>query len=76
MSELYELHIMRGTFVNDDPQKRCYNGAYKASHYEWSKWWVHWLSYPTYASAKLAKKIFTRADLRFKIIIRLREINV
>lgn len=25
-------------FVFDDPQRRCYNGAYGAHHYEWSEW--------------------------------------
>jgi hypothetical protein len=25
-------------FVWDDPQRRCYNGAFGAHHFEWSPW--------------------------------------
>jgi hypothetical protein len=28
-------------FVWDDPQHRCYNGAFGAHHFEWSSW-SHW----------------------------------
>jgi hypothetical protein len=62
-----ELHIRRGTFVNDDPQSRCYNGCCFAYHYEWSEW-EKWMEYPDLESAKIAKRIFSREDLEFKIV--------
>ena len=34
----YTIHIRRGRLVIDDPQRRCYNGCYFASHMEWSDW--------------------------------------
>lgn len=66
-----ELHVRRGTFVNDDPQRRCYNGCYKAYHYEWTKWEKWFLSsdYETVEQAELDKKMFGRADLQFKVVI-------
>lgn len=63
----YELHIRRGTFVNDDPQCRCYNGAWFAYHYEWSEW-EKWMEYNTLEQAVTGKRIFSREDLQFKIV--------
>lgn len=65
---MIELHIRRGTFFNDDPQKRCYNGAYFASHYEWSDW-EKWTDYDTLKQAETGKRIFSREDLQFKIVV-------
>ena len=64
---MVELYIRRGTFFNDDPQKRCYNGAYFASHYEWSEW-EKWMEYPTVEHAEIAKRLFSREDQQFKVI--------
>lgn len=69
---IVELYIKRGTFINDDPQKRCYNGCYKASHYEWSEW-EKWAEYPTTESAEIAKRIFSRDDRQYKIVETSRE---
>ena len=35
-----ELRMRSRVFVFDDPQRRCYNGAYGAHHYEWGPWEV------------------------------------
>lgn len=34
------LYTRSRVFVFDDPQRRCYNGAFGAHHYEWSAWEV------------------------------------
>ena len=67
MSNTHELHIRRGALINDDPQKRCYNGCYFKSHIEWSNW-EHWSDYPSLESAQTAKRIFSRDTQQFKIV--------
>lgn len=32
------LQVKEQFFVNRDPQKRCYNGAYFDAGYEWGQW--------------------------------------
>lgn len=38
MSTHYAIYRRNKVFVNDDPQRRCYNGCYFRSHYEWGPW--------------------------------------
>ncbi len=63
----YELHIRRGVLINDDPQRRCYNGCFFKSHIEWGEW-EHWMDYPTEEHAKTAKRLFQRGDQEFKVV--------
>jgi hypothetical protein len=63
----YELHIRRGVLINDDPQRRCYNGCYFSSHIEWGEW-EHWMDYPTEEHAKTAARLFSRDTQEFKIV--------
>jgi hypothetical protein len=61
--------IRRGTLINDDPQRRCYNGCYYKSHIEWTEW-EHWMDYPSEDAAKTAKRLFSRADQEFKVVLK------
>jgi hypothetical protein len=63
----HELHIRRGVLINDDPLKRCYNGAYFAYHIEWSEW-EHWMDYPSEEDAERAKRLFSRDTQEFKVV--------
>jgi len=63
----FTLYIRRGTLVNTDPQRRCYNGCYFSSRVDWSDW-ERWLGdYPTRESAERAARLFTREDQQFKV---------
>ncbi len=63
----YEVHIRKGVLINDDPQKRCYNGCYFKSHIEWSEW-EHWMNFPSLAHAELATKQFARDTQQLKVV--------
>jgi len=63
----HEVHIRRGTLINDDPQNRCYNGCYFKSHMEWSDW-EHWMDMPSLEHAKRAARIFAREDQQLKVV--------
>jgi hypothetical protein len=63
----HALMIRRGTLINDDPQRRCYNGCYYKSHVEWTEW-KHWMDFPSEEAAKTAKRLFSRADQEFKVV--------
>jgi len=63
----HEVHIRRGRLINDDPQKRCYNGCYFASHIEWSPW-EHWGDYPSEEHAANVARIFARDDQQLKVV--------
>lgn len=66
----YTIHIRRGKLVIDDPQRRCYNGCYFASHMEWSDWeqWFQNDFYPTREAAEYTAKLFERDDQQFKVV--------
>jgi len=34
----WQIQVRRKVFVNTDPMRRCYNGAYASYTYEWSEW--------------------------------------
>lgn len=63
----YEVHIRRGELINDDPQKRCYNGCFAKSHIEWSEW-GHWMDYPDKESAELSARLFARGNQQLKAV--------
>ncbi len=65
----YEVHIRRGVLINDDPQKRCYNGCYFKSHIEWDEW-EHWMDYPSEEDAKRATRLFARDTQQLKVVCR------
>ena len=68
--KVYELHIRRGRLINDDPQRRCYNGAYFASHIEWEPWEL-WLKNDHYESLEHAERVarlFSREDQQLKAV--------
>ena len=65
--DTYEVHIRRGVLINDDPQRRCYNGCYFKSHVEWSEW-EHWMDYPNLEHAERAARIFAREDQQLKVV--------
>ena len=62
------LYIRRGVLINDDPQKRCYNGCHFASYIEWGEW-EPWMEYPTREDAELAAKLFARDTQQLKVVI-------
>lgn len=66
----YTLHIRRGRLVNDDPQKRCYNGCYYKSHIEWSPWelWSRDYSFDTKEKAEQTASLFRREDQQIKVV--------
>lgn len=68
----YELHIRRGRLINDDPQRRCYNGAYFASHVEWEPWelWLKDMTYEKLEDAEQAARLFCRDDQQVKAVLR------
>jgi len=39
-TKVYTIMVKPKVFVNRDPQKRCYNGAYADAGYEWGNWEV------------------------------------
>ncbi len=63
----HEVHIRRGVLINDDPQKRCYNGCYFKSHIEWNEW-EHWMDYPSKEHAERATKLFARENQQLKVV--------
>jgi hypothetical protein len=62
----YTVQVRRGTLINDDPQRRCYDGCYFKSHMEWEEW-KDWTEVPTLEDAERQVRIFQRGDqqLRF-----------
>lgn len=66
----YELHIRRGTLINTDPQRRCYNGAYFSAHMEWSAWelWIRDFTFDTLEKAEYTAKLFCRDDQQVKAV--------
>jgi len=70
MPNTHEVHIRRGKLVNDDPQKRCYNGCYYyyyKSHIEWDEWKL-WMDYPSEDHAKHAVELFQREIQELKVV--------
>ena len=67
--DTYEVHIRKGTLINDDPQHRCYNGCYAKSHIEWTEW-KHWIDYPNKEHAERAARIFARETQQLKVILK------
>lgn len=65
----YEVHIRRGWLINDDPQKRCYNGCYYKSHMEWEPW-KKWLDCPDKESADRNVRLFQRGNQQLKAVRR------
>jgi hypothetical protein len=65
--DTHEVHIRRGVLINDDPQKRCYNGCYAKSHIEWSEW-EHWMDYPSEEHAHRATRLFARDTQQLKVM--------
>jgi hypothetical protein len=65
--DTHEVHIRRGVLINDDPQKRCYNGCYFKSHIEWDEW-EHWMDYPSEEHAKSAVRLFARETQQLKVV--------
>lgn len=42
------------TFVNTDPQRRCYNGCHFSGEYQWTKWdWLELNVHPDQAEDRL-----------------------
>ena len=66
----YTLHIRRGVTINDDPLRRCYNGAYFKSHVEWSEWelWIKDYTFETYDKAEHTASLFRREDQQIKVV--------
>ena len=65
--DTHEVWIRRGQLINDDPQKRCYDGCFIKSHVEWSDW-EHWTDYPTLDHAERAARLFAREDQQLKVV--------
>lgn len=63
----HEVHIRRGTFVNDDPQRRCYNGCWYKAHWEWSEW-EHWQDCVSEEAAKRTVRLFEREGQQLKVV--------
>ena len=63
----HEVHIRRGVLINDDPQKRCYDGCYFKSHVKWSEW-EHWMDFPSKEHADRAARIFARDTQQLKVV--------
>lgn len=63
----HEVHIRRGIFVNDDPQRRCYNGCWYKSHWEWGEW-EHWQDCINEEYAKRIVRLFKREDQQMKVV--------
>lgn len=66
----FGLEIRRGTLVNDDPQRRCYNGCYFASHVEWSAWepWLTSMTFDTPEKAARAAQGFRRDTQQLRVV--------
>lgn len=66
----YTLHIRRGRLINDDPQRRCYNGCFFKSHIEWSDWelWIKDYFFTTKEAAQHAANQFKRENQEFKVV--------
>ena len=64
---IYQLQIRRGTLINDDPQRRCYDGCYFKSHWEWSEW-ERWTDYEKEEWAKTAVRLFAREDQQLRVV--------
>ena len=60
----WTLLIRRGRVVIDDPQRRCYNGAFFKSHIEWEPWelWLKDNFYKTKEDADQAARLFCREN--------------
>jgi hypothetical protein len=69
VADTHELHIQRGVLINDDPQRRCYDGCYFKSHIEWDEW-EHWMDYPSEEHADHAARLFSREGQRFKVVVK------
>lgn len=67
MIDTHEVHIRKGTLINNDPQKRCYNGCYFKSHIKWDEW-EHRMDYPSEEHAKTAVKLFARENQQLKVV--------
>jgi len=63
----HEVHIRNGRLINDDPQRRCYDGCYFKSHMEWGKW-EHFQDCVSEDVAKLVVKSFEREDQQLKVV--------
>jgi hypothetical protein len=70
MTSKYTIHIRRGELINNDPQKRCYNGCYYDAHMKWSDWelWINDYFFPTKESAEYTASLFAREDQQFKAV--------
>jgi hypothetical protein len=70
MMTLFEVHIRRGVLVNDDPQRRCYDGCYAKSHMEWEPWelWMKDNTYNTRESAERTVRLFQRDTQQLKVV--------
>jgi hypothetical protein len=66
----YELHIRRGQLINDDFQKRCYDGVYYKSHIEWSPWekWFKDWPFNDKKKAEEMAKLFCRENQQVKAV--------
>ena len=62
------LHIRRGVLINDDPQRRCYDGYYIKSHIEREPW-EFWMDYPTFQHAERAARLFARDTQQLKVVV-------
>lgn len=67
VEDTHEVYIRQGALINDDPQRRCYNGCYAKSHTEWSDW-EHWMDYPSLEHAERAVQLFARKDQQLKVV--------
>ena len=66
----YTLHIRRGTLVNTDPQRRCYNGCHASSRVDWSPWelWFKDYTFETLEKAEETARLFRREDQQIKAV--------
>ena len=65
---VFEVHIRRGRLINDDPQKRCYNGCYYKSHMEWEPW-EKWDDAVAEEAAQRTVRLFQRDTQQLKVVI-------
>ena len=65
----FHLEIRSGQLIIDDPQRRCYDGAFFKYHIEWEEWRPWYVTYTTLKDAELAIRLFQRDTQQLRIAV-------